>query len=291
MITGKIIKDSIYEGFRLTTMEICFQRYILSEFNTHRMFSRNSASSRAIPIEKQLKKIREDLAFPEQFGSNQSGMQAGPPLWGEDLKRAQVTWSQAAADAVGWAEELLGQGVHKQVTNRLLEPFMWHTVVVSSIDYLNFYALRDSPLAQPEIEKLAQEMKVAHEASIPTELKPGEWHLPYILDDELDNDIEMLKKVSAARTGRVSYLTQDGVRSFDKDLELYERLTSAEPPHASPLEHVATPCPDNFYHILDADLSSAYIGNFPAWLQLRHADKQQALRGPILGLGGYLATI
>lgn len=275
MISAKVIADSITEqGDRLTTMEVVFHRYILAEFNTHRMFSRNSASSRAIPIEKQLKRIREDLAYPFEFGSNQAGMQAGPPLRGLKLKVARGAWKAASILAVNSAKALMKLGVHKQVTNRLLEPFMWHTVICTASDYGNFFGLRDNALAQPEIHELARLMLIAYDSSTPELLKNGEWHLPYIdtVDHILESDIEILKKVSAARTARVSYLTHQGKRDHDKDIELYERLTSASPAHASPLEHVATPAQNNAIHFNNADVTVPLIGNFTGWGQLRHEE-------------------
>lgn len=283
MIEAKIILDSVSEtGHRLTTFELNYHRMIHSEFMTHRLFSRNSASSRAIPIEKQIEKIYGDLAWPLEFGANQPGMQAGEPLSGDLLDEAEDIWELASWYAIGQAKKLLKVGVHKQVTNRLLEPFMWHRVIVTSVDYGNFYRLRNSPLAQPEIEQLAKLMYKAYNESEPTLLSDGEWHLPYISHEDcvaLSWELEPLKKISAARCGRVSYLTHDGVRDVYKDLELYERLTTAEPPHASPLEHVATPCPDNLFYLYNADYETSIVGNFPGWLQLRHENLKDALAG------------
>lgn len=293
MIEAKIILDSITEaGDRLTTMEICFHRYVLAEFNTHRAFSRNSASSRAIPIEKQLAKIREDTAFPIEFGSNQSGMQAGPPLTGKELEHAMAAWGEARDSAVEHAEKMLALGVHKQVTNRLLEPFMWHTAIVSATDYKNFFGLRNNVLAQPEIHELARLMVDAYDNSEPTLLQPDEWHTPYIhcaedaeqwlakgwFGNSLAEDlVPVLKKVSAARCGRVSYLTQDGKRDLEKDLELYDRLTSADPAHASPLEHVATPNAHNVQPLVNCPLRLPKVGNFVGWTQLRHENTRYLL--------------
>lgn len=239
---ARVILDSVSDdNHRLTTMEITFHRYIHSEFMTHRVNSRNSASSRAIPIEKQIKRIREEIAMPVEFGSNQAGMQAGPPLEGWELHQAKVAWVKAAEKAVESAEELLALGVHKQVTNRILEPFMWHTVIVTAVDYENFFGLRCHPMAQPEIQAIANLMYEAYSASTPKFLKNGEWHFPYIQDDEWDLPIELLQKLSAARCARVSYLTHDGRKDHEADYTLFDRLVIATPRHDSPLEHVATP--------------------------------------------------
>ena len=251
-------------GTRLTTLEVRLHRFVLAELNTHRVFSRNSASSRAIPIAKQIERVLTDPALPLEYGSKRAGMQAGPPLEGDALLAAQQVWLTARNSAVAAAQELLRLGVHKQVANRLLEPFMWHTVIVSSTDWDGFWTQRCSPLAQPEIRVAAEAMRDAVHASTPIARANGDWHLPYITDDDradAGGEHEMLRRVSAARCGRVSYLTQDGRRDLDEDLQLYERFVTADPPHASPLEHVATPAAATDVH---------HLGNLRGWRQLRH---------------------
>ena len=263
--SATVIADSISpSGTRLTTLEVRLHRFVLAELNTHRVFSRNSASSRAIPIAKQIERVLTDPALPLEYGSKRSGMQAGPPLEGDRLIEAQQIWLAARDSAVAAARDLLRLGVHKQVANRLLEPFMWHTVIVSSTDWDGFWTQRCSPLAQPEIRVAAESMRDAVNASMPIACAQGEWHLPYITDDdrsEADHAHETLRRVSAARCGRVSYLTQDGRRDLDEDLKLYDRFVTADPPHASPLEHVATPAPAP---------NVQQVGNLRGWLQLRH---------------------
>lgn len=268
MLSAKVIADSIDPDFgvRLTTIEATMHRFVLAEFNTHRVFSRNSASSRAIPIDKQISRVLQTPAYPVEFGTNQPGMQAGPPLEGIALLTAKDMWFEAAKAAVNFARELQDLGVHKQVTNRLLEPFMWHTVIVSSTEWENFFHQRCSPLAQPEIRCAAELIQEAYNSSTPKKLGAGEWHTPYILDDEQEWSWEEKKRISAARCARVSYLTQNGERDPAEDLKLYERLVSADPPHASPLEHVATPFEFDAYR-------APQLGNFDHWLQLRHYDK------------------
>ena len=258
--SARVVADSIApRGARVVTIEAKFHRFVLSEFNTHRVFSRNSASSRAIPISKQLAKVREDPAMPIEWGSNQKGMQAGESLQGEDLELAKKVWLDARDAAITATEELERIGLHKQVSNRLLEPFMWHVAIVTSTEWENFFNQRCSPLAQPEIRACAEAMQAAMEASTPTPLDYGSWHTPYVTAEDNLSGEEALK-VSAARCARVSYLTQDGVRDISKDIELYERLIGARPMHASPLEHVARP----------QRIDEEAAGNLRGWRQLRH---------------------
>lgn len=267
----KIIADSVSRaGDRLTTMEVTFPRIILAEFNTHRVFSRNSASSRAIPLATQLERITQDPFVPEYWGKLQAGMQANEVVDDTAAFRAQVEWMDACSEAVAFAGRLNKLGIHKQLTNRLLEPFMWHTVIVTATEWSNFFALRNNSMAQPEIHTIAAMMQEAYDSGEPDFVDSGKWHLPLIQPDELGGDIETLKKVSAGRCARVSYLTHDGVRDQSKDVELYGRLTSSG--HMSPLEHVATPA---CYETSSGEAdelewkSSGFIGNFRGWKQLR----------------------
>ena len=265
--SAKIILDSISPaGHRLTTMEVVMHRFVLAEFNTHRMFSRNSASSRAIPVKKQIERVMNDPAIPLSWPSERPGMQGGAQT--EDVDLARAIWIDARDCAVEIATQLGDIGVHKSVTNRLLEPFMWHTVIVSSTEWSNFFGLRCNPLAQPEIQAAAYAMRDVYEKSTPTELSINEWHMPYLQNEDYDVlRLGEMKKVSASRCARVSYLTHDGIKSYEADLKLYDQLTSADPPHASPLEHVATPCTHWGGTWEDRD---AHEGNFFGWDQLRH---------------------
>lgn len=238
-----ILADSLSPADnRLTTMEVEFPRLVLAEFNTHRMFSRNSASSRAIPANKQIQRIVHSPFIPEYWGKNQSGMQAQEELIGEERIAAGREWLRARNDAVNHAEYFMGIDLHKQLANRILEPFMWHTVIVTASEWSNFFALRANPMAQPEIRRIAEMMRDAYDASQPRPVREGEWHLPLIQPEECDGAFELsedARKISAARCARVSYLTHDGKRDLEADLKLYERLVSGG--HMSPLEHVATP--------------------------------------------------
>ncbi|MEO2108520.1 MAG: FAD-dependent thymidylate synthase [Actinomycetota bacterium] len=259
--SATVVADSVSpDGVRVTTIEVTLHRFVLAELNTHRVFSRNSASSRAIPIGKQIARVETDPAMPVEFGANQRGMQAGAPLEGEEEKAAIDAWLRARDAAVDAVRVLDDLGVHKQVANRILEPFMWHTVIVTATDWDGFWHQRCSPLAQPEIRVAAEAMREAFDASTPRAMAAGEWHTPYVRDDELDLDDRTKRRISAARCARVSYLTHDGRRDLSADEELYQRLVTADPPHWSPLEHVATPAVDG----------EAVLGNLRGWHQLRH---------------------
>lgn len=241
-------------------MEVTFHRYVLAEFNTHRLFSRNSASSRAIPTKKRIEAVRTSPAIPCSWGKNQRGMQASEELLGEDLERAQDLWLKAAAVASEFAEAMDSIGAHKQIANRLLEPFLWHTVVVTSTSWENFFDQRCHPDAQPEIQAAAILMRKALGESEPRELAYGEWHLPFILEDERHIDLEDLIKISCARCARTSYLSHDGTRAIGQDLDLYLKLADHRPMHASPLEHAAMPGePECWYDNLKGWRSWRYL--------------------------------
>ena len=293
--SAKIIADSIStDGSRVTTMQVTMHRFVLAEFNTHRVFSRNSASSRAIPAHKQVQRVVDDLAYPVVWPAEQKGMQGGAELDGTDGLR--LDWRLASHHATGMALEFIKRGLHKSVTNRLLEPFMWHTVVVTSTAWQNFFALRLDADAQPEIRVAAEAMKVAYDASEPQVLRRNEWHLPYVESEDWDALAERthlglsmypeMAKISAARCARTSYLTQEGKRDLTEDLHLYDRLVTDRLDkglaiHWSPLEHVATPWPQNYqddplvftgfngehFEVLTDHLPR--VGNLAGWRSLR----------------------
>jgi thymidylate synthase ThyX len=244
--------------------------------------SRNSASSRALPIQKMLKMVQENPYVPEKWGRNQSGMQAYEDLLPEEAQEAEKEWLKARDLAVKQVERLLEIGVHKQTTNRLLEPFMWHTIICSATEYSNFFNLRNHHAAHPAIQKPAQLMQDLYETSEPEFVAIGSWHTP-LLNIGIENEEEQIiaalnadgpKQVSIARCARVSYLTHDGQRDFYKDIELYTRLT--EMGHLSPTEHVATPFDPSNHNHLDlgkhSDKAGDYnmwFGNFNNWIQYR----------------------
>lgn len=314
--SARIIADSVSpNGKRLTTAEMIFPRMILSELNTHRMLSKNSASSRAIPVVKQLRRIYEYGYIPSVIGVNQAGMQARTFLEGGQLELATELMHRKKSRAlIGALEDLVGPtyvqttfeddyariltngfdqekdtrafdsilqyykmstdrvredhlyhlppeflNIHKQTTNRYLEPFMFHTVVISGTDWENMFALRINEEAQPEIHEAVRLLKNAMDASTPRELDYGQWHMPFIQpDEELEalSDPEKWKWISAGRCARASYETHDGRRDTQKDESLSSGLLSDG--HMSPFEHPATPSEKD-----------EYVGNFDGWTQLR----------------------
>jgi hypothetical protein len=228
--------------------------FVANGFIVHN--SRNSASSRAIPTAKLIERVLKDPAVPLEWGKNKAGMSASDVLPSDLAREAERAWLSARNAAVAHAQRLLDLDVHKQELNRLLEPFLWHTVIVSATEWANFFELRCAPNAQPEIRAAALLMLEAMNASVPQALDSGGWHTPLLQPDESALDLETRRRISAARCARVSYLTHEGVREIERDLELYDRLRGDR--HLSPFEHVATPAPDG-----------AFQANFRGWLQMR----------------------
>lgn len=263
-IAASIIADSISpDGHRITTMQLRYPRFIHAEFMTHRVFSRNASSSRAIPIEKMIRDVIEDPAMPVAWGSNKPGMQAGDEIEPGDTGRAKVAWKQARNYAVKQAWELHNLNLHKQIVNRLLEPFGHISVICTATEWDNFFALRCHPDADPTMRALAEAMRDARDDSTPD--KEAQWHLPYLDQNDWgwafsnQKGFNDLAKISAARCARVSYLNHDGTKpDIEKDLALAERLASSK--HMSPFEHQAR---------VTGDEGTALWGNFTGWDQYR----------------------
>lgn len=295
-ITAKLLLDSLSPaGTRLSTFEIRYPRFIHSEFMTHRMLSRNAASSRAIPIDKMIQAVIDDPALPVYWGKNQKGMQAAEelsddpnsePRWftstGPCSPRQIVRdrWFNARDSAVAHVRKLQEVDLHKQIANRLLEPWMHITVITSGTCWANFFHLRTHKDAQPEFQALAKEMQKVYDASEPVRLSTWDWHMPLIheedweiatnLADSMDREelqkektIEypitsrdwakhFLRKVSVGRCARVSYLTHEGKRDIIEDIKLHDRLlgglVDGAPLHMSPFEHVARALPQPERH-------------------------------------------
>jgi thymidylate synthase ThyX len=239
-----------------------------------------------------LKRVEENPYIPSEWGANQKGMQAGEEVEEDAADEAVQVWLMARDEAVSRAEELLSVGIHKQLTNRLLEPFMWHTVIVTATEWDNFFHLRCHPHAHPDIRIVAEKMRAAMTESEPSKLDYGEWHLP-LVDDlpeilrYVTHDGTVPAKISVGRCARVSYLTHDGKRDPEADIGLHDSLL--ENGHMSPFEHVARPASkedtgialqkqwaSNFVYGPDGDdphpetpPADQWHGNFRGWVQYR----------------------
>lgn len=265
-VNARILLDSVApHGQRLTTMEFTMPRFVLAELNTHRAFSRNTASSRAIPTHRFVEQVTQRPVVPVHWGRNRRGMQAVEELCAEESAVARQVWLEARDAAVTFAQRLAALGVHKQVTNRVLEPWMEVKVIVSATEWRNFFFLRNHRDAQPEIQALARQAQGLYDMSEQVqELDPGEWHMP-LLDTLTSCDKTPVdrKAISVGRCARVSYMTHDGLVDPVADIALHDRLLkpgqTGEPQHLSPFEHVATPHADKDHR----------GGNFHGWIQYR----------------------
>lgn len=269
-ISAKIILDSIYEGGpRLTTFLLTYPRYIHAEFMTHRVFSRNTSSSRAIPVMRQLLTTVRDMAAPVSWGWNKPGMQAGDELPPVRKAIAKALWYGCGFMVAGFSFLLAKLGVHKQIANRPLEPWTHVTVVLTATDFANWFALRDHPDADPTIQALAQAMRYEMGAHTPQVLQAGEWHLPFIHWTEADLPLETRQKLSVARCASSSYnkVGTNERLGIDTAERIWKKLATS-PLHASPFEHQATPgTPDE------------YSGNLRGWIQLRKTLPNEAVYG------------
>lgn len=276
-IKAKIIAYSrAPNGQLIVTFELEYQRFIHGELMTHRLFSRNAASSRAIPVATIIDQVRNDPAMPIHWGANQSGMQAKEQLSQTNLENAQFIWREAAEAAADFAEELAYQGLHKQVSNRILEPFQWMKTVVTATCFENWFWLRDHADAQPEIRALAVEMLNQLDSQDPVDLTPDDWHMPYfgegywLLDCGIP--LEDALAISSSCCAQVSFRKLDD--TLDKARTIYSRLVESEPVHASPFEHQAKPMKRgaDFRNkgITHKDRAGKFwSGNFVGWIQHR----------------------
>jgi thymidylate synthase ThyX len=293
-IEAKVIAHSVNEyGNEIVSMQLRYPRFIHAEFMTHRVFSRNASSSRAIPVKKLIADIIRDPAMPVHWGANQPGMQARAELEGTDKKKAVGIWMAAMHSTVKHVEDMLSLGLHKQVANRMLEPWAHISVIVTSTSWKNFFALRCHPDAQPEIQELAQAIEFAILNSLPKLLKFDEWHLPYVVEEDKELVIKyyqdekgkppspmllthFMRCISTARCARVSYLTHDGEKSpVEKDIALHDALVKAVPLHASPAEHQAAPDvkENGFWQ------NHIFHGNLTGWIQYRKMLPNEFVKG------------
>jgi len=259
MIQVKIIADSVnVNGNRITTFVLTYPRFIHSEFMTHRVISRNAASSRDIPILTMLGNVLKTPAEPVTWGMNGKGMQAKQELGYVRRLFARALWIAASYFACLFAWLLSKLGVHEQLANRLIEPWAHMTTIATATEWANFFNLRCHKDAQPEFQELAFKMLEAYTASTPKRLVFGEWHLPFAdkyIGEGLTND--QLLKITVARCARVSYLNFEGDIDHQKDYDLHDRLL--EQGHMSPFEHAAQAAPS----------SAVPLSNFKGWFQYR----------------------
>lgn len=293
-VQAEVIASSISPaGDRIDTLKIRYPRMVHADFMTHRVFSRNGSSSRAMPSVTLLK----DEPYVPEFRHNQPGMQPGAHLSLENQQEAEAIWNSAVLvcqTAAAMLSSKDGLNIHKQWTNRMLEWFGYITVVVTATNWSNYLGLRDHPDAQDEIIWQAQAVKDALAGAVPTKLRYGEWHLPFVRQEDVEFTREFLRTVSprhlreiqaeidfafksfsfmtaedklllvqsASRCARTSYRNFDGSRmTLEKDVETFLKLGSS-PIHASPFEHQAKP--------YDAAYDDKWRqGNFDGWSQFR----------------------
>lgn len=261
---ANIIASSTNGVNTITTFNLGYPRFIHAELLTHRVFSKNSSSSRAIPVKVMRKAVLDNPAMPVHWGANRPGMQATEELTGWRLVSAKTIWRLASKVAVFFSWALDKVGLHKQIANRVTEPYQWMNVVLTGTEFENFYALRAHKDAQPEFQKLARMMREAQMNDKPVFRPPGDteasWHLPYIAANErLKFPLDKLLKMSTARCARVSYNLFDGKPStMLKDIELYHKLVGSMPRHMSPAEHQA-----------QSEIPNFASGNYMGWFQHR----------------------
>lgn len=304
-IDVEIIKHSIsWTGIPIITWILKYPRYIHSELMTHRVFSKNSASSRAIPIEKMIINIQDDPVLPI-WTVNQKGMQGIIVNDKELVDQYNRDWIAKLGIVTGWANYMSAQHIHKQNVNRILEPWMHIKIILTGTGFDNWYELRNHPDAQPEIQELAKKMLSAQNDSTPTYLNPEEWHIPFdgkYTDTELMDYGDNLKlwwnsdkriqdmisefklNISVANCARISYNNVDGIETtLDKDLELFHKLIVSKPLHASPAEHQARV--PNATEIIEGHFDIRYLPNvavgewsdsLTAWLALENGDTKGA---------------
>ena len=280
--SAEVIADSISpRGHRLTTLKLVYPRFIHAEFMTHRLLSRNASSSRAIPVEAMIDQVRSSPAKPIHWGRNQPGMQAHEELDVAAQSQCKALWRNASHYAASYAKALADLGLHKQVANRLIEPFQLMTVLVSATEFANFFHLRNHKDADPNIKFLAELMIEAIQSSRPNLLVSGEWHTPFVpyIDKQywVENSpvsLDVAKKVSASACAQVSFRKED--LSVAKAEKIIHKLIESDPCHASPVEHQATPIEANHINWRDTPgithttkNGDLWSGNFNGWIQYR----------------------
>lgn len=269
-ITAEVIEDSVSpQGIRLTTFQVRYHRYAHAELMTHGLFNRNASSSRAIPVSRLIDDIERDPAIPIEWGRNQKGMQAHTQLEGAELATAKALWTEDREHSILMARTMADTNAAKQIVNRLVENHGHINVVITSSEYANFFHVRNHKDALPEIRELAAQMQFLHRSLSPNSIKYGDWHLPYVTQEEmaiLDKDDRVL--VSTARCARVSYLTHDMRKpALEEDIRLAHDLIKGDPKHASPAGHQGTPAPtrDFIKNIRGWNMHRAFIPGEAVW--------------------------
>lgn len=264
MYRAQILKDSVApNGVRLTTIEVEYPHAVHKDIMTHRAFSRNFQSFRAMPPEDVIAKIEEDPFIPETFNSRVKGMHQGDELDKNTQEVLRLDWMTQIDSAIDIARNWLSHDVAKQQINFLLQDFTWIKGIITATEWDNFWGLRADvidPNAQPrpEVKIIAQLMKKAYTNSEPQELQNGEWHRPLVFpEDEAVLDERALNLLSAGRCARVSYDKHSLSEPIASSLSRAEILMKNG--HWSPVEHIATPGHE----------ADKFSGNFRGWVQLR----------------------
>lgn len=294
-ISAKCIQasESLFSSSVAYSVEVRYPRFIHAEVMTHRDFSRNAASSRAIPILKMIRDIINDPAVPLHFGAHQKGMQADHELTGWRKWVVKTAWLTAMWLVIGLALVAYYAGVHKQVINRMLEPWSHITVIITSTKWNNFFNLRRHRDAEPHIHMLADAIYDAIQNADRMPIGEGEWHVPYVdravdmtgtlrytIRDEDGSVVELTvdeaRMVSAARCAATSYRTVDGkIMNYQRALVVGDKLIKADVIHASPLEHQLTPD-----RIKDGTWTSPHLhGNTTGFIQNRKLYPNESVPG------------
>lgn len=261
------------------TIRMRYPRPIHGEIMTHRVFGRNARSSRAVPVRTMLGEVQTKPYVPWHWLKNKPGMQGTEPLTPVEIEAAERIWLNARDCAVDAVENLFdpeGLNIHKQNPNRLLEPFSWIDTLITSTDWANFLWLRQHHAAEPHLQDLANLVAEAKKNCMVQHLTEGEWHLPYITEEEKAGyHSSVLLKLSAARCARISYKPFNGDSTMKAELDRYNLLVTDERVHASPLEHQAKP--DTM--IGGAWTEPQFHGNLTGWIQNRKLIPNEVYRG------------
>lgn len=300
MYEAKVICDSISpNNIRLVSVQWTFPRVVIAEVVTHRRISgelgieefstfernstldmsKNSASSRAIPFERMLKKVVDDPYVPK-WTLNQKGMQGEHVTDQEKIRQAGIIWNNACCDAIASAKKLSELGIHKQDANRLLENWLWTTQIVTAdqFGWANFFALRCHKDAHPAFQQVARMAYLVYRKSVPENLDYGQWHLPYVKPEEKEGfswvpkvyagrwegELPDLLQFSAARCAWISYENHERDGSSEQMKNTFKRLVGGVPVHASPTEHQASPL-----HVGWETSYPMLRSNLRGWLQAR----------------------